>query len=763
MFRKVNFQDGQIASEQDFENLGLFPREAFDTILKDIGGWPASRYAGFAVEQIGQSTVRVGSGRLYRSGGVAHYFADEGGFAIDLLDFQPALSKRIATIVVSGNTVNTDNEPREFVINVDDGTTEGREVMVESRRVAAIAHVMGAENPTPVPPTISSDFVAVANVVLTNQGIESITMLSANRVPSIYQNGVLIDILNARLTSVGPQIETLRTDISGIGFNLRNKADIGLVTAMAYDIARLKDKADLPDDHVDYAADLFLTEDESDKTALGYNARIFRGLRFPPTGAPVVVPIKLANTNDPALIVEGGMALPKYTDDVRISVVDKNSEYPLTNTTTVTKEARSVREARQVSYVSGSESITAEIGANGQATVLSLGAYRGGEVPSNAVQTQTWSYSYPGYGTSYLASYSVPKYSTETYYETRTEWVQVTKNVTGSFTAQSFLNSQEGYFTGVNLFFSQKAATGDVRVMLVDCDPAGRPLFQRVLEEQVLPAADIKIYPTPTPVKFKPAHLVKGGRYAIVLASSAPHFICQVKDNKFAQGALFYYQDDNFVQAAAEIDMAIEIKFAKFASAYQTIALEPLELSGGIDSIIIKSDVALPHGTALDYQIRVNNEWRSIKDGADGTNILINRPNLVQFRVVMIGTTDAMPAMGLDIERSEVTLIRPSSAMLHVSKARTLAAPTNEITVRVKMRNWDPALHQLSCDLMTGVSYTGNEAADATSTKEEADGVYVRTFVFNVTAVSTFKIKLTGAINGSAKWFHIEERADIEF
>ena len=134
------------------------------------------------------------------------------GTTIDLLDHLPAVAKRVATIIVYGNAIDTDLEPRTFLVDAGTGETEGREVAVENRRQAYVDKVLGQESATPQPAAINSDYVAIANVVLTPAGVESVTQLTANQLGSIRRNAERIAEHDARFAAVGPQIDTLKTE-----------------------------------------------------------------------------------------------------------------------------------------------------------------------------------------------------------------------------------------------------------------------------------------------------------------------------------------------------------------------------------------------------------------------------------------------------------------------------------------------------------------------------------------------------------------------
>lgn len=767
MFRKVNIGANQKVTQQDFNDFGNHPREAMDFLMKDLGGYPAGRYVGFAVEQTGNSVVRAGAGRLYNSNGLGFIFDAPSGETIDFLDFLPSVAKRIATIVVYGNTIDTDIQPRTFQTNPTTQATEGREVATESRRQAYVGYELGAENATPSPPAIAANFVAVAHVVLTPGGVESITQLTGNRVVSTYRNAEDISFINGRLNAVGPQIDTLRTDISGLAASNRTKAEARLVHDLAMDMGRVKDVLKLPDDYVTYGADRFLDETESDETAAGYSCIVREGIRFPSANS-AVTELALENPIDPRVTVNDNMVLPKYTTTPRLSVVGNDGEYPLTNTTVETIQVREMKETRTVREFLGSQfwcsntswwnsgtydPITGIFRRNGETFVLS----------SNPLSQS--SISTPQGNLAYSSVYA-NRYTERQVVDTHWENVSVTTNVSGSVTAQSVLNSQDGYLAEHHFFVTKKATSGNIRVLLCEVNDAGEAMFNRVLAQTDVAWADIKVWPEATKAIFKPTYLTRGKRTARVYISSSGHFLAVVNGNKLAQGAFMSVVDGHWQISQTGQDIAMEDHFATFLSPITTVQLQPLELAGGIDSIRINCDDAMPEGTDIDFRVRVNNEWRSLKEGKLDINFLSGTPSLVQFQAVMIGTTDVMPAFGVGTARSEVTLDRPATALTHVSSARLLPSACTTIEIEQRLENWDAANHAVTLTLLTGVGYATVETADAvTNTPHPTDQkVMVKKAVFNVSpGVTSFKLKTVGASGASAQRFHVGERTDIEF
>ena len=175
MERKVNIQDWQKVTVEDFNNFGLFPRYSFDHIVGDVL-IPGMAYTGFTVVQTAPAVVTVGNGRLYHNGHV-FYNDSEGGASLDLLGVLPVVTRRYVGVVVWGQEIETDTEPRTFLTDPVTRATVARVVSTENRRWANISSVIGAEGPDPQHPSIASNTLVVAWILLDSTGIVSIQMV----------------------------------------------------------------------------------------------------------------------------------------------------------------------------------------------------------------------------------------------------------------------------------------------------------------------------------------------------------------------------------------------------------------------------------------------------------------------------------------------------------------------------------------------------------------------------------------------------------
>jgi hypothetical protein len=758
MQRTRNIQNNQKVSASDFVAMGSYPRESFDSLVADLGGFTAPRYVGFAVEQTAPSELRVGTGRYYKADGSVYGFDADGGATIDLLDHLPAVAKRVATIVVWGNAIDTALEPRTFLVDAGTGETEGREVAVENRRQAYVDKVLGQESATPQPAAIGSDFVAVAHIVLTPAGVESITQLTGNQLVSVRANLEKITEHEARFAAVGPQIDTLKTDIFGLGSSLRNKADFAFVRSLAGDVARIKEEIGLPDDYTAWGADRFLDLDETDTAAAGYAADVREGVRFPAI-ASVTVPITLENPLENRLYVNDNMALPSHASVTRLSVVGRDGEHALTSSTveTVELKQRTETRTRRIYYGTERQCTNSVWWRSGQYDAASGLFRRAGEV--FAISTDRGPVDQWGL-TRWIRA---PRYVDETVQQTYWDRVEVSENVTGSIVAQTFLNSQDGWLTHADLYFTKKAAAGDVRVMIVETVD-GEPMLDRVLAKKTITPADLSLYPLKTAVAFKPTFLAKGTRYALVVISSGSHFLATVSNNKFAQGAIYYSIDGAMVQGDLFTDLAFGLRFAVFNAPIVTVQLGALELAGGIGTIDINSDSAIPEGTALEFQVRVGAEWRKL--GPQDGNVLATLPSLAQFRAVFIGTTDVMPAIGVGATRSAVRLSRAANVMKHVSAARNLPAPINTVELVLKLENFDADVHTLTPTILCGAGFATIETADLVVDRPDPQEptTILRTATFNLAApADAYQIAVVGATTDPAAHFHVAERTDVAF
>ncbi|MEJ1937322.1 hypothetical protein WDZ92_44575, partial [Nostoc sp. NIES-2111] len=108
---------------------------------------------------------------------------------------------------------------------------------------------------------------------------------------------------------------SIEADLSVIKAQMKAFADLvaGQITAIASNLAIVKENLDLSDLNSLYGADQFLTDDESDDTAAGYDALIEEGVRFPWAGTALSA-LQLDNPiNGSVTMTADGLMVPNYT------------------------------------------------------------------------------------------------------------------------------------------------------------------------------------------------------------------------------------------------------------------------------------------------------------------------------------------------------------------------------------------------------------------------------------------------------------------
>lgn len=751
--RLVIISQDQQLTDTDLNKIGEFQRSSLDHVVAD-GIEPGRKFTGFTVIGSGPAEVTVGAGRLYAAGAV--YARDDvGGVVIDLINNLPVVTNKIVAIAVWGQAVETATEPRTFLVDVDTEQTEARAVATESRRFANVNAVSGVEAADPLPPALDANVLAVAYVRLSPAGIVSITPVDENRLESTRNVANRAKELELWRGRAGARLDVLDTSVAGIQAALRGLAPNVLVFDMARDVARLKELSELPDTYTYYSADRYLTTDESDVANPDWLCKVEEGAKFPPA-AERVAQMDLLNPIDPLVVKQNNFILPAFTEIERAKVTGNDAELSIAQYQYQTIETVQRERARTRIRYGGSQTVCTN-GAwwrSGTYDPVTNIFRRNGEEwevdPAdrpNATINHKW--------------IRVTQFFVDTYSENYWENVVVTESVSGSFVAETFLNAEPGYITAVGLYFTRKAATGDVTLMIVETEN-GKPRFDAAVARVNFAAANIQTWPNVTKIPLPPTYLEKGKRYAIVPATPGNHFLATVQGNKNANGSLFYSTDGAFAQGDLTRDLAFTLYYAQFPSPRVEVQLQGLQLENGIADIDLNFDSMAPEGTEIVFEVQVAGAWKPLK--AYDTNILVGLPPLLPLRVVLLGTTDVMPGFGSG-PRFEAKTSRPRADFTHISTARELPAPCDTVEVTLRLEYWDAGRHTAVAKLRTGGTFATIETADAVVDIATPDpNAILRRFTFNLAApVSAYKIEIEGTTNNVLLPFHVAERYDLAF
>lgn len=763
MLKTVPFQDRQEARHSDFNGIQANARAAVDTLTRDAVTAVAPGYAGFAVTKNGSTELVIAAGRIYRTDGAC--FELEQQSTRSITSILPSATKRVVAVIAYGREEDSRSETRDFLVDLESDTTEPRNVVVERRRAAIVDLVPGQESATLPRPAVDGSLMVIAWIVLNTTGIESIAMEPATALSSVSRNAQRITSLETWRGQIEPRINTIASDITALKNALKGLAGTSELVLVLKDIARIKERLEIPDTASDWAADRFLTEDETDAANIDYLALIEEGIRFAHE-ARNETQIGLYNALDLNAYVTGnGLLLPAIAKKViRLA----SSAGALDGKIAIAQYGFQTHEMKQMSVARSRLRYGPAYNVCNNSQWWSEGTYdsatntfrRNGEM-FQVTGTQILDNVYGQTWWDPLNAHTLVR--VQQFWEDTWEdkyWIaQVTdRTVGGAQIAQTFLNSQDGWLSGLNLLVTDKGPDSDIHISIARATDAGMPDIKALVSHVTIPYADIKVSPTKTYVNIPPCFLEAGGRYAIVITTLGSHKVGIVDSNEYSQGTLFYSTDGQYYSGDLTRDLWFELEFLQFKASRVELELGALTLSGGIASIDILAGTICPKSCVIEHQVLINSQWKAL--GVVNAGLLAGLPPLLRHRVVLSGTTAVAPA--IEIPSSRVRVWRQRTTFKHISTRRTLATPATTIRVDLILSKFTAARHTVDVKLRrddnTLISSTG-----FTDTPIDADR-FTRSFAFTAApAVSAYKIETTGTTNNALVPFHVEERVDIAF
>lgn len=756
----VKFHQDQQVTFTDLNDMGEFARTSLDHVVNDAIE-PAAKFWGFPVTETGTLEVTVGEGRLYSKGAV-FFRNDEGGVVLSLASLVPVVTKKIITVAVWGNQIDTAVEPRTFLVDVETLQTEAEAVATENRRHAEVNLVGGTEAAVPVAPALDANVIAVAHILMDPGGIVSITKVTDNEIVSVSENTADIKALEIWRQLTGQRLDTLASDLATLAGKIHGLVDRRSFNDLSADVARLRDLEGLPETFLASDADHFLDKSKSDDQHQDWLARIEEGIRFPAAQQKVAQILLFNQFEDRVIVHPDGLMLPSYVDQARISVLGNDDEIAIASFTQQNVDVvQKTRTRKRLRFGASFKKCTNDRWWQDGQYDRTTGVFsRNGEtfqvISGDPNQDHQW--------------LRLRKFWYDTFEQSYWDVVVTETTVQGAMIAQSFLSSQDGWLTGVNLFFTDVGPSGDVHVLITETT-GGAPDVEKVLARVQFSVDDLETYPTKTEIPIGPVHL-PAGRYAVVLITAGAHTVAVVEENKFAQGSLFTSTDGQWFMGNLTDDLAIELMFAKFDQPRVEVQMQPLDLENGIANIDILAETIVPGGMALDYEVQINGIWNRLDE--NNTNILNGLPALLPFRLVFTGTTDNHAGISLGAPSTTETW-RPRSDFDHVSSERALLSAADQIEVRVLTEWWDDTDHTISCVLFIDGSpnWSVELAPDATTEIPLPDLMGVEGRVehrFNFGSLSglspdlqNYKIKISGDTLNVLNTFHVAERVDIAF
>lgn len=761
MEKLVLFRERQEVTADDLSNTGAFAQASIDHVVHD-GIQDGNGWAEFNVAETGVAEVTVDPGRLYFSGAV---YVAEDDTVFDLIGVLPNTNYKWVAIVGYGNTVETDTQPRDFLIDATTGATEPAAVSMQKLRKAEIATIVGVEAPQPSKPTIGSGNILIAWVYLDPTGVVSISMAEEYRLPQAARNAQDIDALEAWKDTVGPQIDALRSLIASLQAQLDNVASNEIdIDPLYIDMARVKEQLEIEDSYTDYDADRFLDDSESDTVDVNYLALVQEGVRFSDE-ASQVTNLDVFNPLNPDVVVSNNMLLPKYTEVQRLKVHPYNEELSISQYTyqTHSMRKRTVSKTR-IRY--------------GESKTVCTNSrwWRSGRYDSVnqtfSVDGETWEVLPDSRG----KHKRLRRFWYDTYEEHYWDRITVNHNINGQQIAQTFLNASDGWLTSIGLYFTRVGGTGNVDVALAEVKH-GAPDVDNLINSTTLNVADMKASSdgtVETKVTFPATFLEGGKRYAIVLTTGGNHYVAMAHGTQYAQGTFFYSVDGAYQMGNFEKDMMFALYFANFPKVRTVVDLETLSLSGGITDIDILAPMILPESCSLTFEVQISGSgvWVPIEEAAANT-AFAGLPSSMYFRAVFTGTNDVQP--GINMLDSVLMYSRPRTTFKHISTDYSLASPTQSFKVVAILENYYETNHNLDAKILIGG--TGSEIAHATVTDVELDPpvdarsanhkrikrTWTWTNVQITAPMSSVAIVLNGTTSSALDTFHVAERIHLAF
>ena len=720
MEKQVIFRDRQELQSADLNAIGQHAGDAIAHLVLDaVSG--ALKFTGGAVSAKSATEVDVAALRFYNGGKV---YASEQTETLNLFQYLPLVAKKCVAVVVWGEVIDTDVQPRDFLVDLTTGATEPQAVAMARLCKANVNLQPGNESADPQPPVLQTGTLAIALVYLTPAGVERIELQSAARLPTLQGHEQRLFEHEAWRTQAEPRISSIATDLAGLAKKTMSLVGRDTVVELANDVARLKAKVNLPTAYASYESDYYGNTDKTDAAGVGYSAAVRNGLLFP-TAGQASVGLALFNPYDAGIKRSAeDLVLPAYTDRARIQTTGYSGDISASQYQVQSQTIRQYT-ATVWDYTYG----------------WNYNYYNG--------WWNSWYWNYYGYNWGWYGYYGYRVARQETRYELQT----VTTSYNGAIIGQTFLVSNAMWLTKVGLQFTQIGASGDVMVAVCETE-GGKPDLLKTLTRVTVARGDLKKYPEETAIPVPPVLLEAGKRYALVLITQGDHRLATVSGNDYTQGTLFFGTDGDYFTGDLTKDLMFTLYAAQFAQPRVEVVLQSVSLAGGISDINIAAPQIVPDGCELRYEIQVGGKWYPLGDAAMRLSTL---PDIVPLRLVLLGTSDLAPAFRL--APNAITGSRAATSLAHWSTLRTLAAPSASITVQVVVAQWDAANHTLACEIKSGATtYT----PATTVVRDEPDGQAKRfTFTFTPPAISTYAIKLTGARTAASAPFVVVERTDV--
>ena len=203
---------------------------------------------------------------------------------ISLLANLPVATQKIGTVIAWGVNQQQNIQARNFLVNASTNTFATQEVTMESSWLAQISIVYGAESGSPTRGVIDSSVIAIADVLMNNAGVVSITMDPSTQLSSVSDVQTEVSAITSWQAQVGQQINTLSSDLAKVKASIPPD-NSAAIAAMAQQIVSIFSILAKPASPIWSAVDRFVNLADTNAAHSGYSAKVEDGLRFLLPGA----------------------------------------------------------------------------------------------------------------------------------------------------------------------------------------------------------------------------------------------------------------------------------------------------------------------------------------------------------------------------------------------------------------------------------------------------------------------------------------------
>lgn len=695
MTKAVIFNEAEIAEQADFTAVGTYARAGDEAICSGAIDYP-HHWADLTVSQNTATTIRLNPGSLFVGGTI---YQNDTPIDLNLQVHMPVVSAdhRYVAILLRGEAETT-TSLRMVETDAETGETVQQAVpKTDIRKIVAVVQ-QGLPSPTPVKPAVAADQCVLCWVDLSSTGIAAIEVEHGSRVKTLYELDGRLSLVEGDVANTIRRTTTLETDVANLAARLKDIPHPTIIRQLKRDAAALRRQMALPDAARAYWYDAGLLPDAWDKTHASWLARIREGIRFSWANERDAQ-LALVDPASPLVTMSGALMLPAWSEVTRLEVVSDGSSVNISQQvhTVVTAKRREI--ARTVTEYGPAFTICEN---NAE---WSMSAHRAvGELFTRAGETFevveiTGNHAWAGH-----VLRAVRQVSKRTVIDTY--WDYVTENIglNGSIHGQTWLCAQPMVLTSISVSVERVGTSGDLHLLLVECDAGGQPRFDAVIARATKTQAELSV----GWVKFdlRPSLVDSGKRYAWVVVTTGNHALRTVMGNKFAQGSRFVCSDGAWSQVITNSDFAFRIGAARFASTRTVVEFSPLTLENGMTEIRLLHGGWEPDGTALIWEVKPSgtDDWQAMTlDNAAGASSLMGLPALTQLRAVMIGTTDLQPAVVMDATARGYTF-RPRGDMVAVSDPHDFGLSTTSIQVEAIVDSFDPAKHTVALKVQVGAT-----------------------------------------------------------